>query len=175
MQVINQKYELKKYYFQDDGIFPNSRLPVLHYKGILKLPLLLAAASIVSLFEKNRWRNSWKSGIYEYHHYHSITHEVLGAYNGETELLLGGAKGTAVKIEKGDVVIIPAGVAHKNEGKENGVKCVGAYPDGMDYDMNYGKPGERPLADQNIRSVPIPAKDPVFGLRGDLHTYWKLL
>jgi uncharacterized protein YjlB len=175
MDIVNSKYELEKYFLGGDDTFPNSRLPVLHYKGILKLPLILAASSIVKLFEKNRWRNCWKNGIYEYHHYHSITHEALGIYKGDTELRLGGNNGITIRIAKGDVVIIPAGVAHKNEGVGSSAKCVGAYPDGMDYDIKYGKAGERPQADENISKVPMPAADPIFGPGGDLHKYWKLL
>jgi uncharacterized protein YjlB len=79
-----------------------------------------------------------------------------------------------VRLEKGDVLIIPAGTAHKNLGKQNSVKCVGAYPEGMDFDMNYGKPGERPQMDKNIYKVKLPSKDPVFGKHGQLENFWKL-
>jgi uncharacterized protein YjlB len=169
----------KKYYAEysyvlnDDGTFPNSHLPVLLYKGVLDLPALFPAAYVENLFKVNHWSNSWKSGIFTYHHYHSITHEVVGVYKGETTLLLGGENGTKVKIEKGDVLIIPAGVAHKNLGDENDVACVGAYPEGKSYDMNYGKTGERPFTDQNIKCVPLPERDPVLGLKGGTSHYWR--
>jgi uncharacterized protein YjlB len=71
------------------------------------------------------------------------------------------------------VLVIPAGVAHKNLGGENDVGVVGAYPDGRDYDMNYGKPGERPGTDENISGVPIPSGDPVLGNNKGLTTIWK--
>jgi uncharacterized protein YjlB len=71
------------------------------------------------------------------------------------------------------VLVIPAGVAHMNLGKENDVTCIGAYPDGRDYDMNYGKPGERPKSDHNIASLPLPGTDPVFGKKGALLQLWK--
>lgn len=130
------------------------------------LPTLLAGNYVKTLFGRNNWINAWKYGIYEYHHYHSTTHEVLGAYRGATTLLLGGDGGTTIGFEEGDVLIIPAGVAHKNLGKEKQVKCVGAYPEGRDYDMNYGRPGERPGTDGHIAAVPIPATDPLFGGKG---------
>jgi uncharacterized protein YjlB len=158
---------------QDDGVFPNSRHPALLYKGVLDIPLLFPATHVKRLFEKNDWSNSWDAGIFEFHHYHSTTHEVLGIYKGQTKLQLGGAKGPVIFIEKGDVLVIPAGVAHKNLGAENAVAVVGAYPSGRDYDMNYGKPGERPRTDEHIKKVPVPAKDPVFGRDKGLFKIWK--
>jgi len=160
------------YPINDDGTFPNSHLPVLLYKGILDLPALFPAAHIENLFKANHWSNSWKSGIFTYHHYHSITHEVLGFYKGHGSLMLGGENGTKVSVEKGDVLIIPAGVAHKNLGEENDIHCVGAYPEGKSYDMNYGKTGERPRADMNIKEVPLPERDPILGLKGGTNKYW---
>jgi uncharacterized protein YjlB len=173
MKPNEQKYFVEyAYVVEDDGIFPNSVLPVLHYKNVLDLPPLFPAAYIDNLFKSHQWQNSWKSGIYAYHHYHSTTHEVLGAYKGKTTLLLGGEKGVKVDFEKGDVLIIPAGVAHKNLGDEHDIACVGAYPEGKIYDMNYGKKEERAFAMNNIAEVPIPEKDPVLGLKGGLLKYW---
>lgn len=158
---------------QDDGVFPNNLHPALLYKGVLDIPEISPGTHVKRLFEQNGWSNSWDSGIFEYHHYHSITHEVLGIYNGRTKLQLGGAKGPKISIEKSDVLVIPAGVAHKNLGGENDVGVIGAYPDGRDYDMNYGKPGERPRADENIKKVPVPANDPVFGRNKGIFKIWK--
>jgi len=158
---------------RDDGKFPNSHLPAMLYKGALDTPMLFPAVHIKNLFEKNGWCNSWDAGIFEYNHYHSITHEVLGIYSGAAMLQLGGEDGQKILIEKGDVLVIPSGVAHKNLGNENDVGVIGAYPDGRDYDMNYGKPGERPRTDENIRKVPIPASDPVFGPDKGLIKIWK--
>ena len=157
---------LRKYYLKDDGIFPNSKLPVLCYPNILSLPPLFAAASIRKLFRWNGWSNAWKNGIYTFHHYHSNTHEVMGVYKGETTLLLGGEHGIRLVIKRGDVLIIPAGVAHRNLGGESDVKCVGAYPNGIQYDMRYGKTEDRPAADLTIENIPKPEKDPVMGKKG---------
>jgi uncharacterized protein YjlB len=174
MKTIPQKYFVEySYILEDDGIFPNSKLPVLLYKNVLDLPALFPAMYVENLFKGNQWTNSWKAGVFTYHHYHSVTHEVLGAYHGKTEMQLGGEAGTKIIFEKGDVLIIPAGVAHKNLGAEDDIACVGAYPDGKSYDMNYGKTGERPIADTNIANVPIPEKDPVLGLKGGIENYWK--
>jgi uncharacterized protein YjlB len=61
-------------------------------------------------------------------------------------------------------------MAHKNLGEENQVKCVGAYPEGRNYDMNYGHAGERPSTDSNISRVPMPDKDPIPDLK--IHEIW---
>jgi len=161
------------YILNDDGVFPNSRLPVLIYKNILDFPLFFEATYITNLFQKNNWTNSWKSGIFTCHHYHSNAHEVLGVYKGKTCVLFGGENGVKVTVEKGDVIIIPAGVAHKNLQKEHDVCCVGAYAEGKKYDINTGEPGERPLTDSNIAHVPLPDRDPVLGLKGGIEKYWK--
>lgn len=161
------------YVFEDDGIFPNSPLPVLLYKSVLDLPSIFPGAYIEQLFSSNGWTKSWKAGIYTFPHYHSNTHEVLGVYKGESTLQLGGDKGSVIKLEKGDVLIIPAGVCLRNMGPEEAVSCVGAYPEGLQYNMNYGKPGERPVADETIRAVPAPERDPVLGLKGGTSRYWK--
>jgi uncharacterized protein YjlB len=175
MNTTNPRFNIKaeKYFVNDDGIFPNNSLPVLFYPKVLNLPSLFSSLSVKKLFQKHNWGNNWIQGIYTYHHYHSITHEVLGVCHGETLLQLGGENGITVLMQTGDVLVIPAGVAHINLGKENDVTCVGGYPDGRDYDMNYGKPNERPKADHNIASLPLPKTDPVFGEQGGLLDAWK--
>ena len=174
MKLVNEDHVLELYNIKDNGIFPNNNnLPVIVYKRVLELPALFASNAVRKLFKKNDWKNDWKSGVFECHHYHSITHEALGVCKGATTLLLGGDSGIKLQVEKGDVIIIPAGVAHKNLGKENQITCIGAYPGGSDYDMNYGRLGERPKTDENITRVPLPAKDPVFGTKGGITLYWK--
>ena len=157
---------------KDDGIFPGNWLPALLYKQVLNIPLLFPATHIKNIFKDNEWTNSWDAGIFTYHHYHSITHKVLGIYAGKTTVQLGGDDGPKLTLEKGDVLVIPAGVAHKNLGHENDVGVVGAYPDGRDYDMNYGKPGERPGTDENIARLPLPAKDPLGAAADGLRKFW---
>jgi len=164
----------QQYIIDDNGIFPNSILPVLYYPSALKLPLLFSAMHVKSIFEKNDWTNNWRNGIYTYHHYHSVTHETMAVIRGETKLQLGGDNGIELMIRKGDVLVIPAGVAHKNLGGEKDVIVVGGYPGGKDYDMNYGKPGERPGVDNNIRKLPIPSTDPVLGKAQGVPKIWKI-
>lgn len=159
----------------DDGVFPGNRLPALLYKNVLRVPVLFPATHVKNIFKDNGWTNSWDAGIFPYHHYHSITHEVLGIYSGKTMLQLGGDAGSKLVLEIGDVLVIPAGVAHKNLGDENDVGVVGAYPGGGDYDMNYGNSGERPGTDENIARAPLPKKDPVEGKDGELLMHWEII
>jgi uncharacterized protein YjlB len=162
----------QRYYIKDNGVFPNSVLPVLLYKHSLDLPVFFASTALKNLFRKNGWTNSWRNGIYTYHHYHSNTHEVCGVCRGKTQLQLGGDDGVILAAEKGDVIVIPAGVAHKNLGKEKDVICVGGYPNGKNFDMNYGKPGERPVTDNNIASLHVPVTDPVMGANQGVPKIW---
>ncbi len=167
------KYSIQRHYLRDDGIFPNNaELPVLVFRSVLKLPVFFPAKHIIELFKSNGWENAWKGGVYDFHHYHSKTHEVLGVYKGSTTLLIGGKNGLKIKLEKGDVIIIPAGVAHKNIEPHKVFKCVGAYPKGFNFDMKTGEVSERPKADKNIAAVPIPELCPVFGKDGAMRKYW---
>jgi uncharacterized protein YjlB len=157
----------------ENGTFPNnSRLPVLIYKGVLELPDEEPEKVIEHIFESNKWSNAWTNGIYDYHHFHSIAHEVLGVCCGYCYVMLGGPDSKKFTLEKGDVIIIPAGVAHKNIGSSDDFKCVGAYPGGADYDIKKGKAEEKAEAKKNINKVPFPEKDPVYG-KGPLQRLWK--
>jgi uncharacterized protein YjlB len=109
--------------------------------------------------------------VYDFHHYHSTSHEVLGVYAGTALLHLGGEGGQKVEVKAGDILIIPAGVGHKNL-ESTGLGIVGAYPDGRSWDLNKGGEGERPKADQNIASLPIPDTDPWLGQNAGLTRIW---
>ncbi|MEO5684893.1 MAG: hypothetical protein ABIQ88_19780 [Chitinophagaceae bacterium] len=160
-----------KYILPDSGQFPNSHLPVLYYPDVLPLPSLFAAAGIKSLFTRNGWTNNWKGGIYTYSHYHSNTHEAMGIISGSTIIRLGGDTGICLEINKGDLLIIPAGVAHKNEGRQDDIVCIAGYPEGKYFDINTGQPGERPDNDITIEAVPIPSNGPL-GLETEIFSVW---
>ena len=129
---------------------------------------------IKSHFESHNWRNAWDNGVYDYHHYHSNAHEVLGIHSGYATLQFGGEKGRPVSVEEGDVIVIPAGVGHKCLSASDVFGVIGAYPDGKDYDIKKGNTGERPEADDNIAKVPMPDNDPVYGKMEGLISLWKI-
>jgi uncharacterized protein YjlB len=157
---------------RDDGLFPNSSLPLLVYKNVLQLKNDNPEDLVQEIFESNGWVNSWVDGIYDYHHFHSTAHEVLGIINGAALVMFGGPQGVAISLEKGDVVVIPAGVAHKSETSDKDFQCVGAYPEGQDYDICKGKENDRPKVDENIATVATPFADPVYGTDGPVLKHW---
>lgn len=165
-QVLNE-------HLKDDGTFPNNeRLPVLIYQRALALPKSRPAAIVENLFASNGWSGSWRNGIYDFHHYHSTAHEVLGVYGGWAKVQLGGDNGITLSLRRGDVVIIPAGVAHKNLGASSDFRVVGAYPSGTRPDMCYGRAGERPRTDERIAGISLPPLDPVYAAEGPLAVHW---
>ena len=128
---------------------------------------------IESILDANGWGGSWRNGVYGYHHYHSTAHEVLVCYRGEATVQFGGERGISAALQAGDTVVIPAGVAHKKLDASRDFAVVGAYPPGQHWDMNYGKAGERPKADENIARVPLPKTDPLFRENGPLLKHWR--
>ena len=155
----------------DDGTYPNNEeLPVLVYGQALRRS---SAQVIERIFRANGWTGAWRNGIFSYHHYHSTAHEVLGIAGGSATVQLGGPDGWGLNVEAGDVLVLPAGVAHKNLGSDSDFQVVGAYPDsGRDWDLKRGEPEDRPVADRNIEQVPLPASDPLYGDEGPLLEHW---
>jgi uncharacterized protein YjlB len=171
-EVLNYPH-IETLILRDDGTFPNSRLPLIIYRSALKVSGIKAEELFKKLFAENDWGNNWSANVYTFHHYHSTTHEVLGVASGEASLQFGGEKGIAKRVAAGDVIIIPAGVAHKNNGCTQDFTVVGGYPEGRDWDLNKGLPGERPKVDENIATLPLPKLDPVYGAEGPLLENWK--
>jgi len=157
----------------DDGIFPNNaKLPVLVYRDVLGSDAANMQAQAQKTFAQNHWTGSWVNGIYDFHHYHSTAHEVLAICAGQVTVQLGGDRGITAELAAGDVVVLPAGTAHKRLDSSGELVVVGAYPKGQHYDMCYGQEGERPLTDSNIAQVPLPELDPVHGADGPLMSTW---
>ncbi|MBN9561871.1 MAG: hypothetical protein J0H14_14265 [Alphaproteobacteria bacterium] len=161
--------EPETYRFDDDGRFPNSRLPLLVYRQALARD----ADAMERAFAHNGWSNAWHDGIFAYHHFHSIAHEVLGIARGEVQVAFGGPLGRTVTVRAGDVMVIPAGVAHRNMGQAGDLLVVGAYPGGSDYDIRRGDPAEHEAVLRAIMAVPVPASDPVLGTDGPLGRLWR--
>jgi len=164
--------EPRSLHFEDTGQFPNSRLPALIYEDVLP-PGPDLADRFDALFERNGWTGSWRNGLYRTQHYHSTAHEVLGVFRGSVKVRLGGPAGALFELHAGDALVIPAGVAHKNEGQSDDFSVLGAYPNGTGPDLQYGKDGERPRADRNIAALPRPPRDPVGGSSGALVRLWR--
>lgn len=130
---------------------PDRVAPVLH-RAVCDAP---APKWFEDRFAENGWSGSWRNGIFTWHHYHLTTHEVLGCYAGWAVILLGGAEGRRHRIAAGDVIVIPAGMAHKRLEAAPDFAVVGAYPGGVQPDMQRGAGEPCPLPKWNC--------DPVFG------------
>jgi uncharacterized protein YjlB len=158
--------------FDDDGAFPNSRLPLLIYPAAISAGEASAEA-MEALFARHGWPPQWRSDIYPFHHYHSTTHECLGIALGSARLMLGGPKGREFDVAAGDVIVIPAGVGHRRLSSSGDFLVVGGYPAGSaQRDLLRGEPGERPAADARIARVPKPKTDPVLGGDGGVVRAW---
>jgi uncharacterized protein YjlB len=171
--ITREVVQPEQFRFNDDGVFPNSILPLLVYRQAFVPNGHDAASLFEDRFADNDWRNSWRNGVYSFAHYHSTTHEILGVFSGAATLRVGGEHGKNVDVHSGDVIVIPAGVAHQKIDASGDFAVVGAYPDGRDWDLRRGQPGERPQADQNIAALPIPDYDPIYGADGPLRQIWK--
>ncbi|SDW90052.1 cupin domain-containing protein [Paenibacillus sp. PDC88] len=169
--MAQTEFKTRAYRFEDDGIIPNHpNLPVLLYPGVLRG----REQETEALFNSHNWQNTWTGGVFPYHHYHSNTHEVLGVISGSVKLQLGGEQGIVVTAAAGDVIVLPAGTGHKRIEASSDFQVVGGYPDAIEYDTYTGEAGERPKVLQDIKQVPLPDQDPVFGKSGPLHTYYRL-
>lgn len=161
--------QIRSYMFKDDGEVPNNpELPVMVYPGVFKDN----PSGIEAVFERHGWTGSWTGGIYDYHHYHTNTHEVLGVKSGEATVLIGGDAGERLDLHPGDVIVLPAGTAHKKLASSSDFEVVGAYPEGVSPNLRERRPEERAQAIAEIRNVPVPVSDPVFGAEGPLLHKW---
>jgi uncharacterized protein YjlB len=156
--------------FDDDGAIPNSRLPVLVYHQV---PEAGDASACQDLFARHGWLGAWRDGIFSFHHFHSTAHEVLGIVRGSVSVELGGPSGRRFELARGDVVVLPAGTGHRNAGASDDLLVLGAYPDGMTWDVRRGDPAEHEEVLRNIDAVPLPEADPVHGAGGPLPELWR--
>jgi len=171
--LVHRTPDVSTYHFADDGTIPNNPvLPLLVYAGALRLPADDPAAGAEAVFAANHWGRRWRDGVYPYHHFHSTAHEALAVCAGEARLQLGGERGVSLAVTPGDVLVLPAGCGHKKLESSEDFLVVGAYPHGQDWDLCYGRSGERPRVLDNIARVALPMTDPVYGSAGPIFIYW---
>lgn len=149
---------------RDDGLVPNNASVALRlYRQALAAGDPGAEARIEALFAANGWTGAWVNGIYDYQHYHATVHEVLGIARGWADVQLGGPNGPILRVEAGDVVLIPAGVGHCRMDASRDLSVVGAYPGGASPDLCRATPSARTAALPRIVAVPPWPHDPVLG------------
>jgi uncharacterized protein YjlB len=160
--------------FSDDGIVPNHpSWPLIVYRKAINFPRGYDPATVIdALFEANGWGRSWRDTIYDFVHYHSQIHEVLGVARGRGTVEFGGPKGRRVTLMAGDIAILPAGTGHRLLEATQGFQVVGAYPAAGTYD-ECTDTRDRPKAIKSIRKVRKPKSDPVYGNQGPLGQLWR--
>ncbi|MGK7869371.1 cupin domain-containing protein [Falsiroseomonas sp. E2-1-a20] len=138
----------------------NARLPVLIHRGAVPAGDAEAAEA---LFARHGWLPAWRNGIHDYDHYHPNAHEALAIARGHVRVRLGAEAGVVLDLAAGDVVVLPAGTAHRNLGQSADLLVVGAYPPGDPPEQYTVRPGERERALHAIAATPDPPCDPVSG------------
>jgi uncharacterized protein YjlB len=161
---------IEQHLLAPNGQLPNNeRLPLLIYRTVLPLDGRDPAAECEALFERHGWRDAWRNGIYGYDHFHATKHEVLGIVRGRALVRFGGPGGVEAEVGAGDVVVIPAGVGHKNQGASGDLLVIGAYPGGGEPDIRT-ESGHGAVV--QAARVPVPDADPVYGRDGPLLKRW---
>jgi len=99
------------------GLTPNTSIqnkPLLIYRSVFPSP---SASHIESHFSSvNVVTPQWRYTMYSTSHFHSTSHEVLGVAKGKAKLCFGhedNPKKVEEILTKGDVIVVPAGVAHR--------------------------------------------------------------
>src|SRR3954451_13341869 len=161
--------------FSDDGIVPNHpRYPVLVYRGAVALERRSfdPATVIDTLFESNGWGRSWRDTVYDFVHYHSQIHEVMGVARGTAKIECGGLRGRVLSFKAGDGLVLPAGPGHRLIDASRNFLVVGAYPKEGTYDECTDTRECRDAA-KRVAKVRKPSKDPVYGKNGPLTRLWR--
>lgn len=165
--------QTESHLLHDDGCTPNH--------PVWPLVIYLDAFSpgdgtddVIARFAGNGWRGAWVNGIYDFHHYHARSHEVLANLGVSVTVQFGGTNGPIIEFPRYAAVVIPAGGGHCRLSSGAGLVIVGAYPVGQEeWDLKRAdNPTDYRLAMTEISQVPRPGSDPVAGQAGPLLDHW---
>lgn len=154
-----------------DWVPNHPHLPVILYRQALCEE---SGEGLASAFEQafaaHGWPPQWRDGVYDYHHYHSTAHEVLGVAAGSAVLTIGGPGGRDIAVAAGDAILLPVGTGHRAVSSSRDFLVVGAYPRGQDWDICREAAG--PETRLRMASLPFPEGDPVLGPGGPASQWW---
>ncbi|MCE4955920.1 cupin domain-containing protein [Macrococcoides caseolyticum] len=138
-------------------------LPVIIYQDI--------NADFKTLFTQHHWHGIWTGSVFDYHHFHPDTHEVLGVLSGEATLMIGGDLGSKITVKKGDALLLSAGYGHRLIEARSDFKVVGAYPEDQSFQTltNYESID---AINRVINAVKLPEFDPIEGNTGAMFKEW---
>lgn len=145
---------------ENDWVPNNPRLPVIVHSRLSSEDESLAD-KFEATFAENGWQGIWRNGIFDYHHYHTTAHEVLGIARGEARLVLGGPGGREMQVQAGDCLVLPAGTGHCRISASDDFLVIGAYPAGQDPDLRRSAAGENGM--RFLQTLPVPDTDPLGG------------
>src|SRR5437868_11785204 len=89
----------RKIYFGKGNDVPNSRLPVLLFRSVLAPRASGKGQRFRQVFKRNGWAGIWTDTVYDYTHFHSNAHEVLGIAEGRVTMKLGGEDGRVFRLK----------------------------------------------------------------------------
>jgi uncharacterized protein YjlB len=169
---VGQALHIDRLQLSCNGWMPNNdRLPVLLYRRAFSLSGDIANV-MERAFATNAWPPQWRNGVYDFHHFHSTAHEVLGFAAGSAQIILGGEGGHTVAVNTGDVAVLPAGTGHCRLSATSDFLVIGAYPANQHWDICRTAPDAATL--ERMRALPFPPSDPVTGRGGALTDAWRL-
>jgi uncharacterized protein YjlB len=153
--------------FDNDGIVPNHpRWPLIIHRRSVRFRGGFDPATIIdTLFASNGWGRSWRDTIYNFVHYHSQTHEVLGVARGDAVAEFGGIKGKRLKVGAGDIVVLRASPdqGEPELSSRGRLPAIGHCTDTRDLRE----------AMKRIAKVKRPPRDPVHGKQAGIALLWR--
>ncbi|WP_157558235.1 cupin domain-containing protein [Niabella aurantiaca] len=160
------------FYFKEDKNIPNSPLPLLIYRGFFDKEYEDCEGWLKNRFSSNRWFPAPRLQVFGFTHYYINTHLVIGVCSGEAKWQLGGTLGITTNIEKGDVVVIPAGVALRHLESEKNFKIVGAGSVNEVPRVQKEQSGNHAHGNNGIANIALPETDPILGPEESQLTIW---
>lgn len=146
--------------FQPSEWVPNNQtLPVLVYAEVFSGAEV--TQNLERLFAENGWSGLWRNGVFDYQHYHTGAHEVLGIGCGSGKCRC--ALAIAWCCLRVRVI--------KTLDRRQISSSLGHIPPDRHADIQRAKPSSEQL--DTIADVGLPSSDPVQGPSGLLTTAWR--